>query len=159
MTEISAGIIVYRKTREGPRFLLIYERGRYWNFPKGKLEREENSWTAALREIKEETGLTRQDLKFDTRFKVYDRYIYSRQKQKVFKTVAFFLAETNNPIIKVSREHQGFGWFPYRETNKMLIHKNLKDNLKKAYDLIRRKSLFGRPKNPQGPSRDLQKHR
>ena len=57
MREISAGIIIFRKTKEGPKFLLLYHGGRYWNFPKGKLEKEEDSYTAALREIKEETGL------------------------------------------------------------------------------------------------------
>jgi len=137
MREVSAGIIIYRKTNEGPKFLLLYQRGCYWNFPKGKLEKEENSWVAALREIKEETGLTRQDLKFNTNFKVHDRYIYSRQKQKIFKTVVYFLAETRNPIIKISKEHQGYAWFLYGDAQRMLIHKNLKDNLKKAYDLIR----------------------
>ena len=64
MKEISAGIIIYRKTLEGVKFLLLYHGGGYWNFPKGKIEAEEKSFQAALREIREETGLIKQDLKF-----------------------------------------------------------------------------------------------
>ncbi len=168
MREVSAGIIIYRKTKEGPRFLLIYEHGRYWNFPKGKLENNggesdgsfqsqgrENSFQAAVREVQEETGLKRNELFFDQRFKVYDRFTFSQNKRKVFKLVTFFLAETKNPVIKIAEEHQGYGWFLYRDAQRILIHKNLKDNLRKVHDLIRGKNLFRREKNTQRPGVDL----
>ncbi|MBI4994923.1 NUDIX domain-containing protein, partial [Candidatus Peregrinibacteria bacterium] len=61
--EISAGIIIYRKTSEGIKFLLLYHGGRYWNFPKGKLDQGEKSFRAALREVKEETGLSSNELR------------------------------------------------------------------------------------------------
>jgi len=38
MREISAGIIIYRRTLKGPKFLLLYHGNNYWNFPKGKIE-------------------------------------------------------------------------------------------------------------------------
>lgn len=155
MREISAGIIIFRKTQEGPKFLLLYHGGKYWNFPKGKLEKEESSYNAALREIREETGLGRPDLRFDNRFKAYDRFTFSKQKDKVFKTVVYFLAETRNPIVKISKEHHGYGWFLYRDGARMLMHENLKQNLKRAYDLIRGKSLQSRPPHPPWPSRHL----
>ena len=67
--EISAGIIIYRKTEDGLKFLLLYHGRGYWNFPKGKIESEERSFQTALREIKEETGLSRDDLKLNQHFK------------------------------------------------------------------------------------------
>ena len=67
--EISAGIIVYRRTKDGPKFLLLYHGGSYWNFPKGHIEGEEKSLEAALRETVEETGLKQEDLKIRNRFK------------------------------------------------------------------------------------------
>ncbi|PIR06185.1 diadenosine tetraphosphate hydrolase [Candidatus Jorgensenbacteria bacterium CG_4_10_14_0_8_um_filter_39_13] len=136
MREISAGIIIFRKTKEGPKFLLLYHGGRYWNFPKGKLEKEEDSYTAALREIKEETGLRPGDLTFSKKFKVYDRYIFTQQKRKIFKIVVYFLAETKNPIIRISFEHQGFGWFSHREALRMLIYQNQKNILNKAFKVL-----------------------
>lgn len=134
--EISAGVVIYRKTKEGLKFLLLYHGGRYWNFPKGKLEKEEDSYAAALREIKEETGLRPRDLTFSKKFKVYDRYIFTQRKRKIFKIVVYFLAETKKPIIRISFEHQGFGWFSYREALRMLIYQNQKDILNKAFKVL-----------------------
>jgi len=39
--QVAAGIIIYQRTKDGPRFLLLYHGGRYWNFPKGKIENQE----------------------------------------------------------------------------------------------------------------------
>lgn len=136
--EISAGIIIFRKTSEGPRFLLLY-RG-YWNFPKGKLDEGEKSFKAALREIWEETGLRAKDLLFTDFFKVRDRYVYRSRKngEKVFKTVSFYLAETKEWRVRLSGEQNGYGWFLYREALRFLSTKNGKQNLKKAYAIITR---------------------
>lgn len=129
--------------------MLLYHGGRYWNFAKGKIEAREGSYDAAVREIKEETGLGRNELKFDPRFKVYDRFVFSREKQKVFKIVIYFLAETRQGQVRLSEEHNGYGWFLYKDAVRMLMYQNLKNNLKKAYDLIRGKSLSGDQKNPK----------
>lgn len=147
--EISAGIIIYRKTKEGVRFLLLYERGRYWNFPKGKLDLGERSLDAAFREVREETGLSGHDLRLRQEFRVSDRFIYTRERQRIFKVVTFYLAETRNPVVRVSSYvHQGYGWFLYRDALRMLIHPNLRQMLKRAYDLIRRKGIPPHQKNP-----------
>lgn len=155
MKEVSAGIIIYRKDREGIKFLLLYHGKGYWNFPKGKLEIEERSFRAALREVSEETGLGPRDLRFKEWFKVYDKYIYQREGQKVFKTVIYYLAETSRKEIRISSEHEGYGWFLYKEADRLLRHKNLKANLKRAYDLIRRKSSSGGFRNSQRGNSNL----
>lgn len=143
MREISAGIIIYRKTEDGPKFLILYHRGSYWNFPKGKIDKEEKSFQAAVREVKEETGLSRSDLKFNQYFKVYERFTFWRrlgkQNVKVFKIVIFYLAETKNSIVKISKEHSGYGWFTYREAMKILgKHKDSQRVLTQAYDFLRK---------------------
>ncbi|KKR89290.1 MAG: hypothetical protein UU85_C0004G0131 [Candidatus Wolfebacteria bacterium GW2011_GWA2_42_10] len=144
--EISAGIIIYHKTREGIKFLLLYHGGSYWNFPKGKIEKEEKSFQAALREIREETGLGQGDLKFKSNFKVYEKFTFWRRivnkNVKVFKIVIFYLAETKNPIIKISKEHNGYGWFTHREAIKILEkYKDSQKVLTQACDFLRK----GRP--------------
>lgn len=150
MREISAGIIIYRKTKEGPKFLLLYHGGRYWSFPKGKIETlpkdgrggrekpiKETSFRAAIRETAEETGLRPSDLKPKSRFKAYEKYIFFRGKQRVFKIVIFYLAETSERQVKISEEHEGFGWFRYQDAKRLLkVHKEPVALLEKAYNFI-----------------------
>ena len=143
--EISAGIIIYRKTEDETKFLILYHGRNYWNFPKGKIEVEEKSFQAAVREVKEETGLGRNELKFNQYFKAYERFAFWRKvggrAQKVFKIVIFYLAETRNPIIKISKEHNGYGWFTHKEAMKILSkHKDSQRVLTQAYDFLRKQS-------------------
>ena len=137
--EISAGIIVYRKTNQGLRFLLLYHGGRYWNFPKGHIEAEERALEAAIRETMEEAGLKRADMKIDNLFKAYEKFTFFKNKVKVFKTVIFYLAETKNREIRISNEHEGFGWFSYKEAINLLSkHKDSVALLKRANYHIQR---------------------
>lgn len=148
--EVSGGIIIFRRTPEGPRFLLLF-RG-YWNFPKGKLDAGEKAFRAALREVWEETGIRGTNLKFVNWFKVQDRYIFrSRESgEKVLKTVNFYLAETDESRVRLSPEQQGYGWFLYREALRALSVPNSKNNLRKAYEIItRRKGVRRDRPNPK----------
>lgn len=97
--EFSAGLIVYRETPQGPRFLLLYHGGRYWNFPKGHIEYKkaekpvittsfesdepsqseewsvrETSKEAALRETFEETGINPAKLDVKKGFRAVERF-------------------------------------------------------------------------------------
>ncbi|MDP3725124.1 MAG: NUDIX domain-containing protein [Nanoarchaeota archaeon] len=139
--EISAGIIIYRKTPEGPKFLLLYHGGGYWNFPKGKLEEGERSFRAAVREAQEETGILYKDLRFNKDyFKAQDRFVFQRDGDKISKHVSFYLAETRNPQVRLSSEHEGYGWFLYDRAFQTIKHKNLREILKLAYDTIIRQA-------------------
>lgn len=143
MREISAGIIIYRKTPAGLKFLILYHGRNYWNFPKGKIESEEKSWQAAIREIREETGLNRIDLKIDNIFKAYEKFAFWRRAAeknvKVFKIVIFYLAETKKRIVNVSEEHDGYGWFTYKEAIEILgKYKDSQRVLNQANSFLRR---------------------
>ncbi len=152
--EISAGFIVFRRTSEGLKFLLLYHGHNYWNFPKGKIESEEKSLEAAFRETKEEAGLAKQELRMAKNFKVYQKFSFRRrfdrpgstrltkeEPQNIFKIVIFYLAETRNPRIKISSEHQGYAWFLYPEAMKIMNrYKGNQKMLKQAYDYIRQQS-------------------
>ena len=54
--QVVAGFVVYRKTVDGIKFLMLYRRGNYWNFPKGHFKPGERTIDAALRELEEEVG-------------------------------------------------------------------------------------------------------
>ena len=138
--EISAGFVIFRRTKDGPMFLVLYTRGQYWNFPKGKLEPRENAFDAAVREMDEETGLKKDDLRIKRGFAAYENFTYKRDGKKIFKTVKFFLAETNKEEINISKEHNGFGWFLYKDANKILsLHKESQAVLRKANNFINRR--------------------
>lgn len=117
---ISAGIIIYRKTLHGTKYLLLYSGKNYWNFPKGRIEQNESDFQTALREIHEETGLKQHDLKFQSRFKTFERFTFVRERQQVYKIVILYLAETAKADICVSHEHEGYGWFTLGEARKIL---------------------------------------
>ncbi len=61
--ELSAGGVIYRRTRDaGLQVLLIRDSYGNWGFPKGHVEAGEDAADAALRECREETGLSRLQL-------------------------------------------------------------------------------------------------
>ncbi|MBI2033563.1 MAG: NUDIX domain-containing protein [Candidatus Liptonbacteria bacterium] len=137
--EISAGIVIFRRTREGLKFLILYHGHNYWNFPKGKILTEEKSLAAALRETKEETGLGAKDLRLIANFKVYERFYFRRANQPVFKIVIFYLAETRNPEVKISEEHLGYAWLTFNEAKKILgRYRDSQKVLRQVYEFLRR---------------------
>lgn len=137
---VSAGIIVFRRTPEGIKYLLLYHGRDYWNFPKGKLEGDERSWQAAFREIREETGLKSAELKMVGNFKAFEKFYYQRGNEKIFRVVILYLAETHQRYITVRGEHEeGYGWFRFNEAKKMLSkHKDTLKILQKAHDYLLR---------------------
>src|SRR5690349_6587521 len=58
--EFSAGFVLFRDSAEGPLYLLL-DYGRHWDYAKGHLEEGETAWQAAVRELREETGIRQVD--------------------------------------------------------------------------------------------------
>ena len=56
---MAAGGVIHRENGDGKRKFLLVHRPRYddWSLPKGKLNRREGFLEAALREVREETGI------------------------------------------------------------------------------------------------------
>ncbi len=143
--EISAGFIIYRRTNEGPKFLLLYHGGGYWNFPKGKIESEEKSFAAALRETREETGLGERDLRVAKNFKTHERFYFRRAGQPTFKMVIFYLAESGTSEVRISKEHNGYGWFLHRDAKKIVSkYKDTVKVLEQAYGFLKNRA-HGQP--------------
>jgi predicted NUDIX family NTP pyrophosphohydrolase len=65
MAKESAGLLMFRRAKEGLEFLLVHPGGPFWSnkdkgawsIPKGELREGEQALAAAQREFKEETGL------------------------------------------------------------------------------------------------------
>jgi bis(5'-nucleosidyl)-tetraphosphatase len=134
MEERSAGAVVYRETPQGRMYLLLRNAGR-WDFPKGGVEKGESELQTVLREVEEETGL--KDLKIVPGFRKAIEYFYRRDGKNVHKQVAYHLASTRTDGVKISFEHQGFGWFRYREALERASYENSKVTLAEAERYIR----------------------
>lgn len=136
---VSAGFVVYRKTKEGSKFLLLYRGRNTWDMPRGKMEEDERSLQTAFREVGEETGLSRKDLKMQRNFKEFEKFPYNRGKEKMFKVIIFYLAETDKEEVKISDEHDGYGWFNLNDARRHLSRFKVRAGiLRKASEYIKK---------------------
>lgn len=145
----AAGVIVFRNTKEGRKFLIMYHRGSYWNFPKGAIEKGESSMQAAVRELEEETGLKESDIGIQKGFKTHEKFQFNIGKRKINKTVILYLAQTTKKGIDITRgkHEEGFGWFLYKDANKILsMHKESQAVLRRANNFLKNKSTPSRSK-------------
>jgi 8-oxo-dGTP pyrophosphatase MutT (NUDIX family) len=134
-TERSAGAIVFRREGSVVKYLLLRKGPTYWDLPKGNIDKGEEEQAAAERETKEEAGLT--DVKILPDFKEKTSYFYKREGQTIYKEVVFFLGETKSKEVKISWEHEGFGWFTYEEAVTKVKSKEI---IQKANDFLKSKS-------------------
>ncbi len=121
MYEKSCGAVVYRKTpREGTKILLVKNHnGKCWTFPKGHIESNESEKQTALREIKEETGLT---VTIEPNFRQTSIY---RPFGKIKKYVVFFLARANDSVVNMQQnEIDYYLWVSLEDAMKLCSHEN-----------------------------------
>jgi len=132
--ETSAGIVLYRKENGKKLFLLLHYPSGHWDFVKGKMEKNETTHETAIRETKEETGIT--DIVFVENFEEWIEYNFKYQGELVQKKVVFFLAETKTKEIKISHEHNGYIWMDYNASIEKTTFDNAKTVLTKAEKLL-----------------------
>jgi len=134
--ERSAGIILFLEKPEGNRFLLLNYPTGHWDFVKGKIEHGETEHQTAVRETKEETGIS--DLEFIDGFKENINYNFQYEGELIYKEVVFFLARTKTVTVKVSHEHLDYTWLDYKKAFEKTTYQNAKDILSKANDLLQK---------------------
>ncbi|OGM92372.1 hypothetical protein A2755_01230 [Candidatus Wolfebacteria bacterium RIFCSPHIGHO2_01_FULL_48_22] len=145
--EISSGIIVFRKLPDGIRYLILYRGHNQWTFPRGKIEGEERSFAAALRETREETGLGRNDLHFVDYFKAYENWTFVKRNEKIHKTVILYLAETRRKQVRIEDKFEGYGWFSYEWAKQIFIGAKNDEN-RKILDLVHNFLTKNKKKTP-----------
>lgn len=132
--EFSAGFVLFREV-DGQRVYLLLDYGKHWDYPKGHLEEGESAWQAAVRELREETGIRQVDRV--GRFQKDMQYaFYSSKKGPIRKTVTYFAGRTRTADVVVSDEHTGFAWLPYEEAMQRLTYDNARTMLAAAHRAI-----------------------
>ena len=130
----SAGIVLFRNASNKNEFLLLnYPQG-HWDFVKGKVEPGETPHKTALRETKEETGIS--DIEFIDGFEESVEYDFRFKNEDIHKKVIFFLAKTSEKKISLSHEHNDFVWLEYDDALKKTTFRNAKNVLSKTNEFL-----------------------
>jgi 8-oxo-dGTP pyrophosphatase MutT (NUDIX family) len=149
--EVSAGGIVFRRTPDGLRFLLIKDCYRNWGFPKGHLEDEETPAQAALRETMEEAGLD--DVEITGPIRIIDWHFRFRGKA-IHKFCHFFLMESRSgdPRPQLDEGITDYVWVPLEGALEKLSYDNARGVLRRAGEMARTLTAVGqgRPSSKDG---------
>lgn len=114
--ERSAGFLIFHRRPGTPNDLrfLVLDYGRHWDFAKGHVHKGESDFDAAVRELREETGIT--DISPVPEFQREIVYFFrSGRHGLIRKTVVFFLAEVAKTEVILSEEHIGFEFLPFEQ--------------------------------------------
>jgi 8-oxo-dGTP pyrophosphatase MutT (NUDIX family) len=135
--ETSAGGVVYRLEEGGgvPLFLLIRDSYANWGFPKGHLESGERADEAAVREVREETGL--HELTLRGSIETIDWYFRFRGRL-IHKVCHFFLMETTQAETAPQRTEgiTACQWTAYEAAESCISYANARQVLRRAREMI-----------------------
>ena len=133
--ERSAGGVVVRHAQGRPLVLLIRDSYGHWGFPKGHLERGERADAAAIREVREETGLDAVSVvasiaTIDWFFRFRGRLIH--------KNCEFFLMETaaERTSPQKSEGITACRWATLEEARRLIAYENARGVLLRAHALL-----------------------
>ena len=130
----SAGIVLFRNISNENEFLLLnYPQG-HWDFIKGKIEQNETPHETAIRETKEETGIS--NIEFINGFEEFVEYDFRFKREDIHKKVIFFFAKTGEKKIRLSHEHNDYLWLEYNDALKKTTFRNAKNVLSKANEFL-----------------------
>lgn len=134
----SAGGVIFRGSDDQVEVALIATKKKtVWTLPKGIIDKAESAEMAAVREIKEETGLSGEII---DRLGEKSYWFYLKDENaKCKKTVTYFLLKyISGDTANYSWEVDEARWFPIGEASALLAYKSDKDILFGAKEKLER---------------------
>lgn len=124
---------IFSETKNGIKFLLLKRSSKVsypglWQPVTGKIKKKETAVQAAIREIKEETGIVPVKLFVIPNVNSF----YYKEKDAISFVPVFGASVINNTKIKLSNEHEEYGWFTPEESKKLFAW----HGQKKSVDII-----------------------
>ena len=139
MADVTVRVVdcyVYRQTDDGLKFLLmkrnlnkIYEN--LWQGVAGKIEDGETAPEAAIRELKEETGLDPVNMFVADHMSRF----YEVHGDRV-NLVPVFGMEVDSDEVMLSEEHVDFKWVPIKEALNTLVWNGQKKGIQTVHDMV-----------------------
>ena len=131
--EFSAGGVVYKKNEKGDIEILLIRVKNRWSFPKGNIERGEPKDKAALREVKEETGVDAEIVEYLGEVD----YWYSMDLYRIHKFVYYYLMKYKGGQITPQKEEiDEAKFFPLNEVEEILTYPTDKKIFKRAKEIL-----------------------
>jgi ADP-ribose pyrophosphatase YjhB (NUDIX family) len=136
-SEVSAGGVVYRRVDDDVEICLAARRTRrgdlVWGLPKGAVEDDETPEAAALREVREESGL---EAEIEDDLGTI-RYFYVWEGVRVRKQVRFFLMRaTGGDISRHDEEMEDVRWFPMTRAVKRAAYRGEREVVERATERL-----------------------
>ncbi|MBQ2679356.1 MAG: NUDIX hydrolase [Firmicutes bacterium] len=125
------GVVIFRG-----KILLLYknQNGKYmgWVLPKGTVEMGESHEETALREVKEETGVKGEIIKYIGK----TQYVFRNGNDVISKTVHWYLMSATSYYCKPQSEEffADAGYYKFHEAYHLLKFNDERQMLKKAYN-------------------------
>ena len=138
--EKSCGAVIYTMIDEEPHFVVIGTRADNIGLPKGHVEPGETETEAALREIREETGL---NVELNERFRTVEEHPLPHKDS--LKQVVYFLAQFQDqePVPEDTEEIRSIRLLKYEDAMKELTFPGDRRVLMEAHQYMERHKIDG----------------